>query len=50
MLGTKQYSKQKQKTFTSDNERKRYFAIKTYYKNKNNKTMNVLKKFQTQKK
>lgn len=34
MFGTKQFKKQKQKKFTSDNDRKRYFAIKSYYEKK----------------
>lgn len=34
MFGTKQYKEKKQKMFTNENERKRFFAIKNYYDKK----------------
>lgn len=34
MFGTKKYKEQKEKRFSSDNERKRFFAIKNYYSKK----------------
>ena len=34
MFGTEKYKKGKSKTFTSDNERKRFFAIRNYYSKK----------------
>ena len=36
MFGLKKYNKAKSKSFASDKERKKYFAIQNYYKNKNN--------------
>ncbi len=33
MFGTNKYKEVKTTKFKSDNERKRYFAIKNYYKN-----------------
>lgn len=48
MFGTKQFKKQKQKKFTSDNDRKRYFAIKSYYEKK--KEAETKKKYEIKKK
>lgn len=39
MFGTNKYKKIKSSRFNSDNERKRYFAIKNYYQNKNSTTI-----------
>lgn len=36
MFGTKNYKDRKQKNFKSDMDRKKFFAIKNYYRNKNN--------------
>ena len=36
MFGNSKFKKVKTKTFKSDNERKKYFAIKNYYEKKNN--------------
>lgn len=46
MFGSKKYKDTKTKVFSSDNERKRYFAIKNYYekKNKQNSTKDPTKK------
>jgi hypothetical protein len=37
MFGSKSYRKTKTKYFSSDSERKRFFAIKNYYIKKNKK-------------
>ncbi len=42
MFGTNKYKEVKTTKFKSDNERKKYFAIKNYYKN--NQTTSVYSK------
>lgn len=41
MFGTNKYKKIKTLKFNSDNERKRFFAIKKYYQEKNSKTIHL---------
>lgn len=41
MFGTNKYKKIKTLKFNSDNERKRFFAIKKYYQAKNSKSMHL---------
>ena len=43
MFGNKVYKETKAKKFTSDKERKRYFAIKNYYKKKAKESSVVIK-------
>ena len=43
MFGTKKYKEGKNKIFNSDNERKKYFAIKNYYSKKNLPTSQIIK-------
>lgn len=43
MFGAKRYKTKKTKIFSSDNERKRFFAIKNYYEKKSNPSAIVIK-------
>ena len=48
MFGIKKYNKAKSKSFASDKERKKYFAIQNYYKNKNSNTSSKASKSKKQ--
>jgi hypothetical protein len=44
MFGLKKFKEAKSRSFANEKERKKYFAIKEYYKNKNNEQVNKKKK------
>lgn len=43
MFGSNKFKKVKTKTFKSDNERKKYFAIKNYYTQKSSSNITIVK-------
>lgn len=43
MFGSNKFKKVKTKTFKSDNERKKYFAIKNYYTQKRTSNITIVK-------